>query len=42
VKDENLPKQVNSSLYAYVGIPIGAGKAKEENQKKGLIKNPFN
>ncbi len=32
LKDESLPKQVNSSLYAYVGIPIGAGKAKEKDQ----------
>jgi len=34
VIDDASPKQYNTSLYLAVGIPIGAGKAKEREQKK--------
>lgn len=32
--DDTTPDQYNSSLYLAVGIPIGAGKAKEKAEKK--------
>jgi len=35
VINDTTPDQYNSSLYLAVGIPIGAGKAKEKEQKKG-------
>jgi len=32
--DDTTPDQYNSSLYLSVGIPIGAGKAKDRAEKK--------
>jgi hypothetical protein len=32
--DDATPDQFNTSLYLSVGIPIGAGKAKEKEAKK--------
>jgi hypothetical protein len=32
--DDSTPDQYNTSLYVAVGIPIGAGKAKEREEKK--------
>jgi hypothetical protein len=32
--DDTTPDQYNSSLYLYIGVPIGAGKARERAEKK--------
>jgi hypothetical protein len=37
--DDSTPDQYNTSLYLAVGIPIGAGKAKEREEKKAAETN---